>query len=46
MNLENLRYLVERYGQNFPMINDQEHDEIFKWAAVRQFQRVWFDPKK
>ena len=42
MNLENLHELINRYTANYHIVNDSEHNEIFKWAAVKQFRNVWF----
>lgn len=42
MNMENLHTLIDRYEQNYYMINGSEHDEKFKWGAVRGFRDVWF----
>ena len=42
MNLENLHTLIDRYEENYYMINDSDHDEKFKWAAARGFRDVWF----
>ena len=42
MNTANLNTLIQRYEDNFEWINNEEHDEIFKWRAVRCFQDVWF----
>ena len=41
-NTANLNTLIQRYEDNFEWINNAEHDEIFKWRAVRCFQDVWF----
>ena len=38
MNTANLNTLIQRYEDNFEWINNAEHDEIFKWRAVRCFQ--------
>ncbi len=42
MNRENLHELICRYEDNFYMINDRKHDEIFKWKVVKCFRDVWF----
>lgn len=34
MNLENLHTLIDRYEENYYMINGSDHDEKFKWGAV------------
>lgn len=38
MNTANLNTLIQRYEDNFEWINNAEHDEIFKWRAVRCFR--------
>ncbi len=42
MNTDNLHALIDRYEENYYMINDSDHDEKFKWEAVRGFRDVWF----
>lgn len=42
MNMKNLHTLIDRYEENYYMINGTEHDEKFKWGAIRGFQDVWF----
>ena len=42
MNKENLHELINRYEDNYEMINGTVHDEKFKWGAVRGFRDVWF----
>ncbi len=42
MNTTNLHTLIDRYEENYAMINGPEHYECFKWKAVRCFQDVWF----
>lgn len=42
MNYENLNTLINRYEENYYMVNNAEHDEKFKWAAVRCFRDAWF----
>lgn len=44
MNAENLKTLLDRYEENFELINNKENEEIFKWRAVRCFQEIWFSP--
>ena len=46
MNYENLEILINRYEENYYMVNDSEHDEKFKWAAVRCFQDTWFSENR
>jgi hypothetical protein len=42
MNIENLHKLIARYEENYYMINDSEHDEKFKWGAMKGFRDIWF----
>lgn len=48
MNFNNLHEIINRYEENFDMVNNKDHDEIFKWKAIKRFQDVWFseDAKK
>lgn len=45
MNVDNLHELINRYEENYYLINNKEHDEIFKWKALKGFRDVWFDEK-
>lgn len=45
MNLENLHKLIDKYEDKFYEINNEEHDEIFKWRAAKHFRDVWFSPE-
>lgn len=42
MNRENLHKLIDRYEENYYMLNDSEHNEKFKWEAMKCFRDVWF----
>ena len=42
MNTDNLHKLINRYEENFYILNDSNHDEIFKWRAAKRFRDVWF----
>lgn len=42
MNNQNLHELIDRYEKNFEYVNNAEHDEIFKWRAVKLFRDSWF----
>ena len=44
MNKENLHEIISRYEAQYDVINNKEHEEIFKWKAVECFQREWFSP--
>ena len=41
MNKENLDKIINNYIQDIPNIYDTEHDELFKWRAVKHFQDNW-----
>lgn len=43
MNAQNLNAIITRYQDNFAVINNKTHDEIFKWHAMVHFQSVWMD---
>ena len=45
MNAANLHELINRYEQNYHMVNSTEHNEIFKWRAVKHFHDTWFSDK-
>ena len=45
MNLENLHKLIDKYEENFYELNNVEHNEIFKWRAMKHFRDVWFSPE-
>ena len=42
MNKDNLHKLIEKYEKNLDLLNNHEHDEIFKWKAAKQFRDIWF----
>lgn len=42
MNKENVRKVLERYILNYEILNDSEHNEIYKWTAVNHFQKYWY----
>ncbi len=46
MNWQNLHTLIDRYEENYYMVNNEEHDEKFKWEAVQRFQNIWFQGEK
>lgn len=45
MNTDNLHKLINRYTDDYYTVNNSEHDEVFKWAAIKQFRDVWFSDK-
>ena len=42
MNKDNLHALIDRYEADYEHINGPEHNEKFKWAAIRCFRDIWF----
>ena len=44
MNLDNLHELINRYEENLSTIYNSEHDELFKWRAMKTWQEEWFRP--
>ncbi|MFI3226007.1 MAG: hypothetical protein R3Y09_01245 [Clostridia bacterium] len=43
MNKENLHKIIDRYLENIELVNNKEHEEIFKWEAVENFRKIWTD---
>ena len=41
MNKDNLEQLIHNYMEKYDLLNDAEHDEIYKWKAVNHFQKYW-----
>lgn len=41
MNLNNLHKLLDCYEENLNLIYNSEHDELFKWRAIKHFQETW-----
>jgi len=41
MNNQNLQIIFKNYIDRFDMMNDPEHDETYKWEAIRHFQDHW-----
>ena len=44
MNKENLHELINRYEEHIDMIYNEEHDELFKWKAMKVWRDEWFKP--
>lgn len=44
MNTDTLHELINRYEYNFDLINSDEHDELFKWKAMKVWRDEWFKP--
>lgn len=42
MNAAILDELIHLYEENIDTLYGSEHDEIFKWRALKTFQREWF----
>ena len=45
LNTDNLHELINRYEENLDKIYNAEHDELFKWRAMKTWQDEWFKPK-
>ena len=41
MNHELLQKLIDSYIEKYPVMNNQEHHEVYKWTAVSNFQKYW-----
>ena len=44
MNMENLHELINRYEANIDMLYNEEHDELFKWRAIKVWREEWAKP--
>lgn len=45
LNTDNLHELINRYEENLDKIYNAEHDELFKWRAMKTWQNEWFKPE-
>ena len=45
MNKDNLHELINRYEQNIDMLYNKEHDELFKWKAMKTWREEWSKPR-
>ena len=45
MNYDNLHELINRYEAHFDELNGPEHDELFKWRAMKVWRDEWFKPE-
>lgn len=45
MNYEILNELIDRYESNLDLLYNEEHDELFKWKAIKTFRAEWFRPE-
>lgn len=44
MNTDNLHELINRYEENLAELYNCEHDELFKWKAMKVWRDEWFKP--
>ena len=44
MNYDNLHELINRYESEIDTPYNQEHDELFKWRALKTWQEEWNKP--
>ena len=44
MNIENLHELINRYEEHIDTIYNADHDELFKWKAMKIWRDEWFKP--
>lgn len=42
MNTTTLDKLIDRYEANIDILYGKDHDELFKWRAMKTFQNEWF----
>lgn len=45
MNTTTLDELIDRYEANLDMLYGDKNDELFKWRALKTFQKEWFSEK-
>ena len=45
MNTDNLHELIDRYESKIDKIYNAEHDELFKWRAMKTWRDEWFKPE-
>lgn len=45
MNMENLHELINRYEENMDLFYNDDHDELFKWEALKTWQEEWKKPE-
>ena len=41
LNKENIERLFKNYKDHFETLNNPEHNESYKWAAIEQVQKCW-----
>ena len=44
MNKDNLHELINRYEKNLDTLYNSDHDEIFKWKAMKVWRDEWNKP--
>lgn len=44
MNKENLHELINRYEASIDLIYNEEHNELFKWRAMKTWREEWYKP--
>ncbi len=44
MDIANLHELINRYEEHIDTIYNEEHDELFKWKAMKVWRDEWFKP--
>lgn len=44
MNKDNLHELINRYEASIDLIYNEDHDELFKWRAMKTWREEWFKP--
>ena len=45
MNTDNLHELIDRYEAKIDKIYDSDHDELFKWRAMKTWRDEWVKPE-
>ena len=45
MNTDNLHELIDRYESKIDKLYNEEHDELFKWRAMKTWRDEWFKPE-
>ena len=46
MNADILHELIDRYESNIDKIYNAEHNELFKWRAMKTWREEWFKPEE
>ena len=44
MNVEVLHKLIDRYEESIDTLYNDDHDELFKWRAMKTWREEWFKP--